>query len=114
MNTSISLRFAIKASVIVRAPVIAVRSAKKGTYIATRVPATTYTKRNITSYALSFLYPVFFWNRKHKDTAPKWRIWFHYAFATVWTCLGVAALIGAIWSLILKLNTDPEVQEAEP
>jgi len=63
---------------------------------------------------LSFLYPVFCWNRKHKDTAPKWRIWFHYAFATVWTCLGVAALIGAIWSLILKLSMDPEVQAAEP
>ena len=63
---------------------------------------------------LSFLYPVFCWNRKHKNTAPKWRIWFHYAFATVWTCLGVAALIGAIWSLILKLRMDPEVQEAEP
>ena len=62
---------------------------------------------------LSFLYPIILWNRKHKDSAPKWRLTFHYAFLTVWFCLGVVTLIGSIWSLTIKLQGQ-DVGEAEP
>ena len=55
---------------------------------------------------LSFVYPVFFWNKKHKHDAPKWRIRFHYVFIAVWTTLGGAALVGAIWSLIINLRSE--------
>eukprot|EP00986_Skeletonema_menzelii_P014518 scaffold9702_cov101-Skeletonema_menzelii.AAC.4 len=54
---------------------------------------------------LSFVYPVFFWNCKHKHDAPKWRIRFHYVFIAVWVTFGTAALVGAIWSLIINLRS---------
>ena len=55
---------------------------------------------------LSFVYPVMFWNKKHKHDAPKWRIRFHYVFIAVWTTLGAVALAGAIWSLIIHLSSE--------
>ena len=53
---------------------------------------------------LTYVYPIIFWNIKHKTDAPKWRIQFHYVFIAVWASLGAAALIGAIWSLTIKLG----------
>lgn len=55
---------------------------------------------------LSFVYPVVFWNMKHRADAPKWRIRFHYVFIAVWVSLGASALVGAIWSLINKIGAN--------
>ena len=55
---------------------------------------------------LSFIYPVVFWNMKHKADATKWRLRFHYVFIAVWASIGAAALAGAIWSLKLKLGSE--------
>lgn len=51
---------------------------------------------------LSFILPICFWNKKHSETAPKWRLRFHYAFMLFFVLLSGCALIGAIYGIVVS------------
>lgn len=53
---------------------------------------------------LSFILPVIFWNKKHGETAPRWRIIFHYIFMGVFGLMGLTALIGAIGDIQFRIK----------
>lgn len=54
---------------------------------------------------LSFILPILFWNRAHGETAPKWRLRFHFAFITVFVVLAVCALVGAMYDIAMNART---------
>lgn len=53
----------------------------------------------------SLIFPIIMWNRKHGDTAPKWRIWFHHSFSLTFIVIGVVALVGATGDIVLNIQS---------
>lgn len=58
----------------------------------------------ISTTPLSFIIPIILWNRKHRETVPKWRLIAHYIFMAIFIILAACAFVGVIYDVMKNIE----------
>lgn len=53
---------------------------------------------------MTCLLPVILYNHKHRDTIPKWRLYFHYVCMIISVVIAAVALVGAVIDIGLQVG----------